>query len=68
MLTLKQHILILVSKDNLLCIFRNIWSFLVESNMVFIMSIYALFHLFLILSVTQGNNNPFFILANYLIK
>lgn len=46
----------------------SIWNFLINSNVIFIMSIYVLFHAFLILSVVQGHNNPFFILADYLIK
>lgn len=68
MLTLKQHVLILISKDNLLCTFKNIWNFLLSSNILFIMFVYTMFHLLLILSIAQGNNNPFFILAEYYIN
>jgi len=49
-------------------IFYSIWNFLINSDIIYIMSIYALFHLLIILSVVQGYNNPFFILADYLIK
>ena len=64
LLILKRNVSVYMNLN----VFLYIWNFLISSNIVLIMGIYTLFHLFLILSVTQGSNNPFFILADYLIK
>lgn len=68
MLMLKEYLYFIFYKGFLLQISKNIWNFLIRSDIILVISVYTLFHLLLIVSVMQGHSNVIYILANYLVN
>lgn len=68
MLMLKEYLYFIFYKSFLLQISKNIWNFLIKSDIILVISVYTLFHLLLIMSVMQGRSNIIYILANYLVN